>query len=421
MSGMTAAEKIFAAHAGRERVEAGEVIFASVDRMLLNDVSGPYAITQFNAMNAPVADPERVVLVNDHFAPPKDVASAEGLMALQQFAKDHGIRHLYEMGDGGIEHTLLPELGLVRPGDLIVGGDSHTSTYGAYGALGTGMGSTDMAAAIALGQLWFSVPETMRFEFTGKRGRYITGKDFILTVLQDIDVGGATYRTMEFVGDAVAELSIDERMQLCNMAAETGSKNCIVPADEVTLRWVEQAAGIKPKAVVSDENATFHSKRSYDVSKLRPLVSKPNSPGNVGPVEDVIGTKVDQVYIGNCGNGTLDDLREAAQILRGRHVARGVRCIIVPATQKIYKRALQEGLIEVFIDAGVQVGPSTCGACAGLHMGVLAGGQVAIANINRNYRGRMGHRDSKVYLANTYVAAASAVAGEIVAPEMVAT
>ena len=402
MPGMTAAEKIFAAHAGRDRVAPGEILFARLDRMLLNDVSGPYAIEQFKQMGGKLADPERVVLVNDHFAPPKDVETAEGGLALQRFAREYRIEHMYEMGDGGIEHTLLPELGLVKAGDLVAGGDSHTSTYGAVGALGIGMGSTDMAAAVALGELWFAVPKTMRFIFAGKRSPFVTGKDFILTVLRDIGSDGATYRCMEFVGEAVEELDVDERMQLCNMAAEAGSKCCIVPS-----------------AVASDSDATFHSTRTYDVGTLTPLVAMPNSPDNVCPVEEVAGTKVDQVYIGNCGNGTLSDLREAAKMFRGKHVARGVRCIVVPATQKIARQALREGLLEVFLDAGVQVGPSTCGACAGLHMGVLAANQTAVANINRNYRGRMGHRDSKVYLANAYVCAATAVAGEIVSPQLV--
>lgn len=402
---MTVAEKIFAAHAGREHVVPGEILFAKVDRVLLNDISGPYAIKQFEEMSGRLADPSRVVLVNDHFAPPKDIESAEGSLALQRFAQRYNLQHMYEMGSGGIEHALLPELGLIRPGDLIAGGDSHTSTCGAIGALGVGMGSTDIAAALALGELWFAVPETMRFVFTGKRQRYVTGKDFILTVLREIGTDGATYRCMEFIGEAVDELTVDERMQLCNMAAEAGSKCCFVRAG----------------ALESDADATFHSVHTFEISSVPPLVALPNSPQNVKPVEELEPTKVDQVYIGNCGNGTLGDLREAAMILRGRRVAKGVRCVIVPATQKIYKAALKEGLIEIFIDAGAQVGPPTCGACAGMHMGVLAAGQVAVANINRNYRGRMGHRDSRVYLSNTYVCATSAVAGEITSPTAVLT
>jgi 3-isopropylmalate/(R)-2-methylmalate dehydratase large subunit len=416
MGGMTAAQKIFAAHSGRQRVEPGEILFADYDILLLNDVSGPYAISQFHSLGRGVKDPERIVLVNDHFAPPKDVESADGLLSLRRFARGQGIRHMYEQGGGGIEHTLLPQLGLVRPGQLIVGGDSHTCTYGALGALGIGMGSSDLAASMALGRLWFTVPETMRFVFTGERPPYITGKDLILTILGEIGVDGAGYRCMEFSGETISTLPLDDRLALCNMSVEAGAKACIVPADAITLDWLRDKTDQRLESVASDADASFHSTRTYDVSTFRPVVAKPYSPGNVAYVEDVPSVKVDQVYIGNCANGTISDLRQAASILGKHRVNPEVRCVVVPATQMIYKQAIKEGLIDIFIDAGAVVSPPTCGACAGLHMGVLASEQVAVANTNRNFRGRMGHRNSQVYLANSYVCAATAVAGELILP-----
>jgi 3-isopropylmalate/(R)-2-methylmalate dehydratase large subunit len=401
-------------------VRPGDIVFAKVDRALLNDITGPLAFTQLKAMGVDkLRHKEIVVLVGDHFAPPKDVPAAEGLRSLSLFAKQHSILHDYGVGDGGIEHTLLPERGLVRPGNLIVGGDSHTCTYGAFGALGTGMGSTDIAGAIALGELWFMVPETMRFEFFGEKPSLVTGKDIILNVLRDITTDGATYRCMEFGGSAVATLSMDERMAICNMAVEGGAKTCIVPADEVTRAWAAQTFDGTYEAVTSDAAAEYVDVRRYDLSRLEPLCAQPFSPDNVAPVRDVKGVGIDQAYIGNCANGTITDLRQAASVLKGRKVAKGVRCVVVPATQRIYRQAMREGLIETFLDANVVVSPPTCGACAGLHNGVLAPGQVAVATTNRNYRGRMGHADSKVFLANAYVAAASAVAGELVDPREV--
>ncbi len=414
---MTAAEKIFARHAGRDRVRAGDFVFAKVDRALLNDITGPLAFDQLRAMGVDrIRDPDKVVLVGDHFAPPRDISAAEGLRSLQDFAKAQGVAHSYGVGDGGIEHTLLPELGLVRPGDIIIGGDSHTCTYGAFGALGSGLGSTDIAAAIAMGELWFRVPETMVFEFEGRRGPFVAGKDLILQILGDITTDGATYRCMEFRGGGIAELEVNERMAVANMAIEAGAKTCIIPADAKTLAWAADRGLTDCEAVVSDADADVADHRRYRLDTLEPLCARPFSPDNVAPVREVRNVRVDQVYIGNCANGTLADLRQAAQMLKGEKVAAGVRCIVVPATQHIYRQALKEGLIEIFLNAGVILSPPTCGACAGLHMGVLAGGQVAMATTNRNFRGRMGASDSQVYLANAWVAAATAVAGEIIHP-----
>lgn len=417
---MTLVEKIFAAHAGRPSVKAGELVFAKIDRALLNDITGPLAFTQLKAMGVDkLRNKEIVVLVGDHFAPPKDVPAAEGLRSLKIFAEEHRISHHYGVGDGGIEHTLLPERGLIRPGDLIVGGDSHTCTYGAFGALGTGMGSTDIAAAIAMGELWFMVPQTIRIEIHGERTPFVTGKDLILRVLQDITTDGGTYHCLEFTGPVVASLSMDERMALCNMAVEAGAKTCIVPVDEVTREWAARVSIGEVAALESDADANFLDVRRYDVTNMDVLCAKPFSPDNVASVKSTKDVYVDQVYIGNCANGTLTDLRQAASIFKGRKVAKGVRCILVPATQQIYREALKEGLIQTFLEADVVISPSTCGACAGLHMGVLANGQVAVATTNRNYRGRMGDAGSKVYLTNSYVAAASAVTGRLTHPQEV--
>ena len=415
--GMTAVEKMFAAKSGAAVARAGEIVSARFDRVLLNDASGQIALTQLRAMGAKrLPDTERIVLVGDHFAPPKDVAAADGLRALKFFARDHGIRHHYGVGDGGIEHTLMPERGLVRPGDLIVGGDSHTCTAGAFAAFGIGMGSTDIAAAMATGSLWFTVPETIVVELHGRRRPFVTGKDLILAVLRNLSVDGAAYRCLEFTGPVIATLNMDERMALCNMAAEAGAKTCVVPVDATTDAWSTGIHGTTFPSVTSDADAAIHSVVRIDISDLQPLCAHPYSPDNVHPVEDSLGVKVDQVYIGNCANGTLTDLRQAASVLAGRKVADGVRCIVVPATQRIFRTALQEGLIDALVAAGAVISPSTCGACAGLHMGVMTDGEVTIATTNRNYRGRMGSPGSRVYLANAWVAASAAVAGEITRP-----
>ena len=420
--GLTAAEKIFEAHTVEGTPRAGQFVTARVDRVLLNDVSGPVAFRQMRAMGADrVADPSRVVLVNDHFVPPKDVASAANLTVMRQFAREQGIEHFYDFTEGGIEHTLLPERGLVAPGELIAGGDSHTCTYGAFAALGTGLGSTDMAALLALGELWFQVPHTLRYDVVGSKRPFVSGKDLILYLIGRFGVDGATYMCMEFAGDGMAQFNMDERMAICNMAVEAGAKTCIVEPDEVTRRWASGMAFNRPvREVRSDPDAEFAARHTVKLDELVPLVACPHSPGNVRPVEEVRGVRVHQVYIGNCSNGTLTDLRQAAQVVRGKRVAKGVRAIVVPATQAIYRQAMAEGLLAVLMEAGFIVSAPTCGACFGGHMGVLDRGEVAVATTNRNFRGRMGHPESQVYLANAYVAAAAAIAGELVAPQAVA-
>ena len=419
--GLTAAEKIFGAHTVEGTARAGQFVTARVDRVLLNDVSGPLAFRQMQAMGASrVADPSRVVLVNDHFVPPKDVAAAANLTTMRRFAAEQGIQHFYDFPEGGIEHTLMPEKGLVAPGELIAGGDSHTCTYGAFGALGTGLGSTDMAALLALGELWFQVPETIRYDVVGRKQPFVSGKDLILHLIGRFGVDGATYRCMEFAGEGMAQFNMDERMAVCNMAVEAGAKTCIVLPDEVTRQWARQMAFDRPyREVSSDPDATFAERHTVRLEEIPPLVAAPHSPGNVQPVEAFRGVQVHQVYIGNCSNGTLTDLRQAAQVVKGRRVARGVRAIVVPATQAIYRQALAEGLLATLAEAGFTIAAPTCGACFGGHMGVLDRGEVAVATTNRNFRGRMGHPESQVYLANAYVAAAAAVAGELVPPAAV--
>jgi 3-isopropylmalate/(R)-2-methylmalate dehydratase large subunit len=418
--GQTMAEKILERHAISGQIEPGRIIRARVDCVLLNDVSGPLSFKQFYEMGATrVAEPERVVLVCDHFAPAPNLAAAHGLKAMRQFAEEQGIPHFYDVGQGGIEHTLLPERGLIAPGDLIIGGDSHTCTYGAFDAFGTGLGSTDIAAAMALGELWFMVPESMRFEFRGTKRPYVTGKDIILRVLQTIGADGATYQSMEFAGEGIASLNIDERMAVCNMAVEGGAKTGIVVPDAATDAWARTHVQRPYELVAPDPDAQYAATYTFDLADFGPMVAKPHSPANVVPVEEVAATHVDQVYIGNCANGTITDLRQAVAVLGGRKVARGTRAIVVPATQQVYQQALAEGLIDQLVAAGVAVSTPTCGACFGGHMGLLDEGEVAITTTNRNFRGRMGHAGARVYLANAYVAAAAAVAGEVVDPAAV--
>ncbi|HEY0420829.1 MAG TPA: aconitase/3-isopropylmalate dehydratase large subunit family protein [Acetobacteraceae bacterium] len=416
--GMTAVEKVFAAHAGRERVAAGEIVAAWMDRIMLHDITGALAVEQLAAMGAErVVEPDRVVLVGDHYSPAPDPTAAGLLTLMERFAAEKGIPHLFTTGQG-IEHTLLPEQGLLRPGDLVIGTDSHTCTAGAFAAIGTGMGSSDIAAAMALGELWFMVPETIRVAFTGARTRFVTGKDLILLLLGAITADGATYRCLEFAGDVVGGLNMDERMALCNMAVEAGAKTAFVAPDDRTREWATEKHGPAgmDRAVASDPDARFVAAHAFDITGMEPLCARPFSPDNVAPVAEARGVRIDQVYLGNCANGTITDLRQAAEILAGRKVARGVRCIVVPATRQIYRQAMAEGLLEIIAAAGAIIGPSTCGACAGLHMGALAEDQVAVATTNRNYRGRMGAHSSRVYLANAWVAAASAVAGELIHP-----
>lgn len=398
---------------------------ASCDLVLLNEVSGAMALRSFEKMGATrVFDPDRIALVIDHFVPAKDVRSAELAGALRTFAKRLGITNLWEVGvtpDAGIEHTLLPELGLVAPGDLIPGGDSHTCTYGAFGALGLGMGSTDIAAAMATGEVWLRVPEVVGVRFVGTPASWTTGKDLILRYLGEVGTSGAVYAALEFSGEAVSDLGVDGRMALCNMAVEAGAKTAIVAADSTTLDWLaDKPTRRPPQGLAPEAGAVYDAETVIDVAGMSPLVARPHSPGDVVPVGDLPpGTKVDQVYVGNCANGTISDLRQLASVLEGRVTAPGTRLVVVPATQAIMRQAVAEGIVDTVLAAGGLMSPPTCGACFGGHMGILADGETAVATTNRNFKGRMGSRGSSVYLANAYVAGAAAVAGEIVAPDQV--
>ena len=419
--GMTITEKILAEHAGRRYVESGEIISCRVDLALGNDITAPLAIKAFEEVGAKeVFDPERLVLVPDHFAPNKDIPSAEQCKVLRDFARKHRIRHYYEVGRMGIEHALLPELGLVKPGDLVIGADSHTCTYGALGAFSTGVGSTDLAACMVTGEIWLRVPESMKLIYHGELPRWIGGKDLILYTIGQIGVDGARYRAMEFEGEAIRSLSMDGRFTMANMAIEAGAKNGIFVPDEATFRYLEDRGVKEWRAFESDPDAHYVEVREFDVSGLEPQVACPPSPANVRAVGELADVEIDQVVIGSCTNGRIEDIRVAAQVLRGKKVAPYVRLIVIPATQGVYLQALREGLIEIFIEAGAAVSTPTCGPCLGGHMGVLAEGERALATTNRNFVGRMGHPKSEVYLAGPAVAAASAVTGRITHPEEVA-
>ncbi|MGQ9689666.1 MAG: 3-isopropylmalate dehydratase large subunit [Desulfobaccales bacterium] len=414
----TITQKILAAHCGRDYVEPGELILAKVDIALGNDITAPIAIKEFRgAGGKKVFDRERVVLVADHFAPNKDIASAIQCQTLREFAREQGLVHFYEGGDMGVEHALLPEQGIVGPGDLIIGADSHTCTYGALGAFATGVGSTDLAAAMIAGQCWFRVPESARFVYTGTCAPWVTGKDLILHTIGDIGVDGARYLAMEFVGEAISRLSMAERFSMANMAVEAGAKNGIMAPDATTLAYIQGRARRPYQVYESDAGASYAYEKVYDAGQLEPVVAAPPSPGNVLPVREIGQVRIDQAVIGSCTNGRLEDLHQAAQIIQGHKVAKGVRLIVIPATPWIYGQAMEEGLLKMFLEAGAVISPPTCGPCLGGHMGILAPGEVAIATTNRNFTGRMGHPTSKVYLANPAVTAASAVAGRIVHPE----
>ncbi|MEW5866822.1 MAG: 3-isopropylmalate dehydratase large subunit [Bacillota bacterium] len=416
--GMTITEKILAAHAGRDRVEPGELISVKVDMVLGNDVTAPVAIDQFRKIGAKkVFDPNRIALVPDHFTPNKDIKSAEQCAKLREFAREHGIQHYYEIGRMGIEHCLLPEQGLVRPGDVVIGADSHTCTYGALGAFGTGVGSTDMAAAMVLGEIWLKVPESMKFLYHGKPQRWVYGKDLILYTIGDIGVDGALYKAMEFCGESIENLSMDSRFTMANMAVEAGAKNGIVEPDKVTLEYVRERVKGDYRVFRSDPDASYSAVYEYDAGKIEPQVAFPHLPDNVRPISEVGEVRIDQVVIGSCTNGRMEDLRAAADVLRGRKVHSRVRLLVFPGTQQIYLQAMREGLLEVFVEAGGAVSTPTCGPCLGGHMGVLAEGERAVATTNRNFVGRMGHPKSEVYLSNAAVAAASAVTGCIASPE----
>ncbi|HHX87214.1 MAG TPA: 3-isopropylmalate dehydratase large subunit [Firmicutes bacterium] len=421
MSGKTMVEKILARGAGREEVHPGELINAKIDLALGNDITAPVAIAEFNRLGVrKVFDPEKIALVPDHFTPNRDLAAAQQSLIIREFARRHRIKHYYEVGRMGIEHALLPEQGLVWPGQIVIGADSHTCTYGAVGAFATGVGSTDLAAAIALGEAWFKVPSTLRFIYRGKLPPWIGGKDLIIYTIGQIGVEGARYRAMEFCGEAVQELSMDGRFTMANMAIEAGGKCGYVQPDRVTEEYLKDRVKQLYHPVYSDPDAGYEQVITYDVSRLDPQVAFPHSPANARPVQEASGIEIDQVVIGSCTNGRLEDLRVAAQILKGRRVHPRVRLIIFPATQLIYRQALEEGLLSIFIEAQAAVSTPTCGPCLGGHMGILASGEKALATTNRNFIGRMGHPQSEVYLCGPAVAAASAIAGTIIHPGEVA-
>lgn len=416
--GQTITEKILAAHAGKAAVEPGELITAKLDLVLGNDITAPIAIREFEKTGAEcVFDTEKIALVPDHSTPAKDIKSAQQVKEMRQFARKYGITHFFEIGRVGIEHTLLPDEGLVLPGDAVIGADSHTCTYGAIGAFSTGIGSTDLAAAMALGECWFRVPETIRFVYYGKLNRWVSGKDLILYTIGKIGVDGALYCSMEFTGEVIDRLPMADRFTMCNMAIEAGGKNGIIAPDDITLEYVRSRAKREFQVYRSDPDACYKDTVEINCSELEPQVSFPHLPENAKPLSQVGDVPIDQSVIGSCTNGRIEDLRIAAEVLRGRKVHPDVRLIIFPATQQIYKQAMKEGLLEVFVDAGAAVSTPTCGPCLGGHMGCLAEGERAIATTNRNFVGRMGHPKSEVYLASPAVAAASAVLGRIGGPD----
>jgi 3-isopropylmalate/(R)-2-methylmalate dehydratase large subunit len=413
----TMAEKILARAAGKKEVFPGELINARIDMALGNDITAPVAINEFRKIGIEkVFDRERIALIPDHFTPNKDIQSAEQVKLMRNFAREQGIVHYYEVGRMGIEHALLPELGLVLPGEVVVGADSHTCTYGALGAFATGVGSTDLAAVMATGELWFKVPPTIRVVFQGELPPWVSGKDLILYTIGQLGVDGARYAVLEFTGPAITALPMDARFSISNMAIEAGAKAGLIPPDAVTLRYLEDRAVRPYKTVLGDEDAPVLQEFHWDVENMEPQVSAPFSPANAQPVSQLAGTEIDQVVIGSCTNGRIEDLRQAAALLKGRKVHPRVRLIIIPATQAVYLQALREGLLEIFAEAEAAVSTPTCGPCLGGHMGILAEGEVAVATTNRNFVGRMGHRGSRVYLAGPAVAAASAVAGIIAHP-----
>ena len=416
--GMTMTQKILAAHAGLPEVTAGQLIEAKLDLCLGNDITSPVAVNEFERCGAcGVFNKSRVALVMDHFTPNKDIKAAEQVKRVREFAGKYDVENFFDVGRMGVEHAILPEKGLVGPGDCIIGADSHTCTYGALGAFSTGVGSTDLAAGMATGTAWFKVPSALKIVLTGKPSRYVGGKDVILHLIGMIGVDGALYKSLEFTGEGVASLSIDDRLCIANMAIEAGAKNGIFPVDEVTMSYVEGRFQREPVVYAADEDAEYEQVITIDLSALRPTVAFPHLPENTKTIDECNGqVKIDQAVIGSCTNGRMEDMRAAAEILKGRKVAKGVRCIVIPATQDIWLQSMHEGLFDIFVEAGAVVSPPTCGPCLGGHMGLLAAGERAVSTTNRNFVGRMGHVDSEVYLSNPYVAAASAVTGYITDP-----
>lgn len=419
--GMTMTQKILAKHAGLPEVKAGQLIFANLDLVLGNDITSPVAVAEYGKLGFDqVFDKKKIAMVMDHFAPNKDIKAAEQCKMCREFCHEKQIENFYDVGKMGVEHALLPEKGLVTAGDVVIGADSHTCTYGALGAFSTGVGSTDMACGMATGKAWFKVPSAIQFKLTGKLNPWVSGKDVILHIIGMIGVDGALYQSMEFTGEGVHSLSVSDRLCIANMAIEAGGKNGIFPVDDLTIAYLK-AHGNKPYTVFeADEDAEYTAVYEIDLSTIKPTVSFPHLPENTHTVESIEEPiAIDQVVIGSCTNGRLEDLRIAAEIMKGKQVADGVRCIVIPATQQIYSDAMEEGLLKIFIDAGAAVSTPTCGPCLGGHMGILAKGERAVATTNRNFVGRMGHPESEVYLASPAVAAASALTGRISEPKEV--
>ncbi len=415
--GMTMTQKILAAHAGLPEVSAGQLIEADLDLVLGNDITSPVAIHEMEKMKTEgVFHQDKIALVMDHFVPNKDIKSAEHVKEVREFACKHCISNFYDVGEMGIEHALLPEKGLVVAGDAVIGADSHTCTYGALGAFSTGVGSTDMAAGMATGKAWFKVPSAMKFNLIGKPAPFISGKDIILYIIGQIGVDGALYQSMEFVGEGVSYLSMDDRFTIANMAIEAGGKNGIFPVDDKALAYIKEHSGREPKVYEADPDAEYTAEITIDLSKLRPTVSFPHLPENTKPVEEAKEIEIDQVVIGSCTNGRISDLEIAAKILEGKKVRKGLRVIIIPATQQIYLEAMEKGYLRTFVEAGAVVSTPTCGPCLGGYMGILASGEKCVSTTNRNFVGRMGAVDSEIYLASPAVAAASALTGHITDP-----
>lgn len=415
--GMTMTQKILAAHAGLSEVKAGQLIEADLDLVLGNDITTPVAINEMQKMdNQTVFNNEKIALVMDHFIPNKDIKSAQNCKCCREFACRHDITNYFDVGEMGIEHALLPEKGLVVAGDAVIGADSHTCTYGALGAFSTGVGSTDMAAGMVTGKAWFKVPSAIKFELTGKPSRWVSGKDVILHIIGMIGVDGALYKSMEFCGDGIRNLTMDDRFTICNMAIEAGGKNGIFPVDELTEEYMKEHSKRDYKIYEADADAEYDAVYTIDLSELKPTIAFPHLPENTRTIEEAGEVRIDQSVIGSCTNGRIDDMRIAAGILKGRKVAKGVRCIVIPATQAIYLQCIREGMMEIFVEAGAVVSTPTCGPCLGGYMGILAEGERCISTTNRNFVGRMGHVDSEIYLASPAVAAASAVTGKISCP-----
>lgn len=418
--GMTMTQKILADHAGVKEVHAGELIEANVDIVMANDITGPMALPLFKKMADKVFDKDRVVLVPDHFTPNKDIKSAENSKAIREFSREQGLTHHMEQGKCGVEHAILPESGIVAAGDAVIGADSHTCTYGAIGAFSTGVGTTDIATGMATGQLWFKVPSAIKFNLHGKLPKYVSGKDVILHIIGRIGVDGALYKSMEFTGEGVKELSMADRFTICNMAIEAGAKNGIFPVDEAAIEYLDKHAKREYKIYEADKDAEYEEVVDVDLSAIRPTVAFPHLPGNAKTVDEIEAMDkiyIDQVVIGSCTNGRMEDLRKAAAILKGKKVADNVRVMVVPATQKIYLQCILEGILETFVEAGCAVNTPSCGPCMGGHMGVLAKGEKCVSTTNRNFVGRMGDVESLIYLASPETAAASAIAGYIANPE----